>query len=300
MNRSRLAASLAFVLLVFSGALAQDPKFIKIHDGAHWTWFAREDQFREHRADIEAMYSYADKAFEALVDAWGLKPPLSRYTLLVMDKPGGGFAAGDVGEAHAITGEASPGIGCSYDAFFGEAYGIKAFWAHVLITHEMVNLFTGQAVSGGWPVDWWANHRSPFPLMTAVQIEYQLVPEIGVHHLRQSEKDPLVRMFMSLKNQYGWAMFRKAFRMAVQDGVQWDRFGGNPSSLRTNYVAAYLQMGAPEDISPILTGLVPGFDARVVADIVRAHQRWQNAKAGSKAYEQNRTRFLSGSYAAVK
>ena len=126
--------------------------------------------------------------------------------------------------------------------------GIKAYWAHILITHEMVNLFTGQVVSGGWPVDWWANHRSPFPLMTAVEIEYALVPQMAVFHERQGREDPLVGMFMHLKDQFGWAMFRKAFRTAIDDGIHWDAFGGNPSALRTAYVAAYLQIGAPEDI----------------------------------------------------
>ena len=56
----------------------------------------------------------------------------------------------------------------------------------------MVNLFSGEVVSGGWPVDWWANHRSPFPLMTAVEIEYALVPQMAVFHERQGRKDPLV------------------------------------------------------------------------------------------------------------
>ena len=160
-----------------------------------------------------------------------------------MARPGGGFAAGDISEVRAITGKESPGIGCAYDAFSGTANGIKAYWAHILITHEMVNLFTGQIVSGGWPVDWWANHRSPFPLMTAVQIEYALVPHMAVFHERQGREDPLVGMFLQLKDQFGWAMFRKAFRTAIDDGVNWNAFGANPSALRTAYVAAYLQIG---------------------------------------------------------
>ena len=92
----------------------------------------------------------------------------------------------------------------------------------------MVNSFTGQIVSGGWPVDWWANHRSPFPLMTAVEIEYSLVPNMAMFHEQQGRTDPLVRMFLQLKDQYGWAMFRKAFRAAIDDGIHWDAFGGNP------------------------------------------------------------------------
>ena len=52
----------------------------------------------------------ADDAFDRLCDAWGMKPPRERYALLVYDKPGGGFATGDVGEAHQVTGVESPGM----------------------------------------------------------------------------------------------------------------------------------------------------------------------------------------------
>ena len=147
-----------------------------------------------------------------------------------MDRTGGGFAAGDVSEAHAITGKASPGIGCSYDAFSGRANGIKAYWAHILITHEMVNLFTGAVVSGGWPVDWWANHRSPFPLMTAVEIEYSARAGDGGVPRSSGTWRSSGRNVPELKDQYGWSMFRKAFRTAVEDGINWDAFGANPSA----------------------------------------------------------------------
>ncbi len=241
----RLAIVLA-LLSLSSAARAQGPNYKKIHEGKHWTWFARQDQFTRHKADIEALYDYADKAYEKLCESWGLRPPRDKYTLLVWERTGGGFAAGNIGEVRAITGKESPGIGCSYDAFSGSDHGIKAYWAHILITHEMVNLFTGAVVSGGWPVDWWANHRSPFPLMTAVEIEYALVPQMAVFHERQGREDPLVGMFLQLKDQFGWAMFRKAFRTAVDDGIHWDAFGANPSALRTAYVAAYLQIGRPK------------------------------------------------------
>jgi hypothetical protein len=216
-----------------------------------------------------------------------------------MDRPGGGFAAGDIGEVHAITGRRSPGIGCAFDAFSGTAYGIKAYWAHILITHEMVNNFTGQIVGGGWPVDWWANHRSPFPLMPAVEIEYALVPNMAVFHERQGRSDPLVGMFMHLKDQYGWAMLRKAFRAAIDDGIRWDAFGGNPSALRTAYVAAYLQIGAPEDISSILAPLVPKYDAQTVKDIVEDRSKWTALPENSSRRQTLKKVFLRGDYQAV-
>ncbi|MGC8638328.1 MAG: hypothetical protein ACP5XB_00440 [Isosphaeraceae bacterium] len=287
------------LLCATSAARAQKPRFEKIHEGKHWTWYARSDQYQQEKADIEALYAYADKAFDTLREAWGFQPPKPRYSLLVMDRPGGGFAAGDIGEVRRITGERSPGIGCSYDAFSGTANGIKAFWAHILITHEMVNLFTGQIVSGGWPVDWWANHRSPFPLMTAVQIEYALVPRMAVFHERQGRGDPLVGMFLKLKDQYGWAMFRKAFRTAIDDGIKWDALGGNPSALRTAYVAAYLQIGAPEDISGILGPLVPGYDAGTVRDIIKARTKWSVLPNDSAKRKSLRASFLKGDYKAA-
>jgi hypothetical protein len=282
---------------MLSVARAQNTPYEMIHEGKHWTWFARQEEFRRHKADIEALYDYADKAFEKLCECWGVKPPRERYALLVMARTGGGFAAGEIREVRAVTGKESPGIGCAYDAFSGTANGIKGYWAHILITHEMVNLFTGQIVGGGWPVDWWANHRSPFPFMTAVEIEFALVPHMAVFHERQGKSDPLVGMFRQLKDQYGWAMFRKAFRTALEDGIRWDAFGANPSALRTAYVAAYLQMGAPEDIGGILAPLVPGYDDKMVKDIVRARGIWSGSPRDSARREALKASFLKGDYA---
>ena len=103
----RISVVLRLVILlaatsVATVALAQNAPYQLIHEGKHWTWIARQDQFREHKADIEAMYPYADKAFDTLCEAWGFKPHHERYALLVMDHPGGGFATGSVGEARAL------------------------------------------------------------------------------------------------------------------------------------------------------------------------------------------------------
>lgn len=122
----RLAIVLA-VISTASVARAQSQRYQLILEGRHWTWFAREDRFRQHKADIAALYVDADKAFDKVCESWGLKPPRDKYTLLVMARPGGSFAAGDISEARAITGKESSGIGCACDAFFGSANGIKAY-----------------------------------------------------------------------------------------------------------------------------------------------------------------------------
>ncbi len=295
-----MLVSLALCLLFLKPAPTpvQDAPFIEIHHGRHWIWVARQDQYEDHKADIESFYDYADNAYDELAKNWGLKPDIPQQFLLVYEKTGGGFASGDIGEVHKFSaGRSSSGIGISYDAFYGTTYGIKGYWAYAIMTHEMVNSFTGLIVSGGWPRDWWADDRSPFPLMTATQIEFKLIPEVSVQHIKDGLHDPLVGMFLELKNQYGWYMFRTAFQAAIHDGINWDAFGTNPSAIRTNYVAAYLQIGAPENIAPKLSGLVPGFDAAVVKDILRARKAWTALPAGSE-HDAMRKAYLSGDYAA--
>ncbi len=98
---------------------------------------------------------------------------------------------------------------------------------------------------------------------------------------------------------FSGAPVEAAFRAAIADGINWDRFDGNPSPLRTAYVAAYLQIGAPEDISGILAGQVPGYDARVMRDVVRARQRWTSLPANSPRRVKLRDAYLRGDYQAA-
>lgn len=290
-----LRAALAVPLLCAAAArsAADEPKVIRIHTGRHWVWYAQEDQFRAHEADYQALYEYADRAFERLVAAWGLTPAASTYALYIWPKSGGGFATANIAEVHAITNAPQPGIGVSFDAFTGTEHGIRGWWAVAIITHEMCNLVLAQLVSHGWPVDWWANHISPFPKMTAVQIEYDLRPDVAVEHARQLTA-PLDRMFVRLKDQFGWALFRRAFTAARDDGINWERIGDNPSALRTNYVAAYLQLAAPEDLGPYLQGIVPAYDAQAVARILAARREWHALPDSDPRRTELRAAFLGG------
>lgn len=86
---------------------------------------------------------------------------------------------------------------------------------------------------------------------------------------------------------------------SIDDGIQWDRFGANPSPLRTAYVAAYLQIGAPDDISGIFRPLIPGYNAQTVRDIVRAHSRWSGLPRESPKRRALQEPFLKGNYKAV-
>jgi hypothetical protein len=294
--KATVAVLASFLVLTASGFT---DTFVKLHDGAHWTWYAPPAQQQEHGQDIEALYAYADSAFEYLTGAWGLKPQKAQFALVVWPKTGGAFATGDIADIHDVAPPGpQPGIAVSYDAFYNVAQGIKGWWAYVLITHEMVNLLTGQIVSGGWPIDWWADHKSPFPKMTAVQVEFALRPDIAVGHAAQLT-EPLDRMFVRLKDEYGWALFRRAFRAAVDDGIHWDRLGPNPSPQLTNYVCAYLQMSAPEDLEPILKGVVPDYDRQTVARIMAARRKWRALAAADPRRPEVTESYLTGKYEAV-
>jgi len=170
----RLTSAVFCLLCAFCAlARAEDAPFVKVHEGKHWIWFARQDQYDAHKADIEALYDYADAAFDKLCDAWGLKPPGDQYALLVWDKTGGGFAA---------------------------------------------------ATSA--------------------------------------------------------------------------RHAANPSPLRTAYVAAYLEIGAPEDISAVLAAQVPGYDAAKVRGILRARQTWTALPANTPRRTTLQAAYLNGDYQA--
>jgi hypothetical protein len=290
----------AFVVLILTGlASAQSGKLIKIHEGAHWTWYAPADQWSAHKADIQAQFGYADKAFEAIVQAWGFKPVEARYSVVVWSKAGGGFAKADIEEVKSITGKTSPGIGCSYDAFPGIAHGIKGYWATVVLTQEMADLFNRDLMGGGWPFDWWPNEHSAFATMTATEVEYRLAPPIAGYQVA-TITDPLFFMFLNLKDEYGWDMFRQAFKIAQDDGIEWDKVDINPSPLLTNYVAAYLEIGAKGDLSPVLAGVVPRYNHKAVEDIINARSLWLIHSKDSADYKTDQDAFLSGKFADVK
>lgn len=271
------------------------PKIVKVHEGRHWIWCAREDQFKAHQKDYEALYDYADEAFDHLCRIWGITAERQKYYLLIWPKTGGGFAVGDIGELKDLPGGDHPGIGISYDAFFNTDHDVRGWWGVAILTHEMVNLVLGQTVSGGWPVDWWADHISPFPKMTAVQIEFALRPDVGVGHAEQLQS-PQDRMFVHLKDQYGWYLFRRAFELARDDGINWDRIGQNPSALRSNYVCAYLQLAAPESLKKHLDGVVPGYDADRVDRIIAARKKWKGMDEASGERREKRELYLRGHY----
>ncbi|MFI5419953.1 MAG: hypothetical protein ACHQ1H_03200 [Nitrososphaerales archaeon] len=81
-------------------------------------------------------------------------------------------------------------------------------YCYGIISHELCNLLTGEKVTAGWPTEWWANHRSPFPTMIANQALRKVVPQY--YRAWGDYNDPLVVMFEQLYNDFP-GMFPKMF-----------------------------------------------------------------------------------------
>jgi hypothetical protein len=178
---------------------------------------------------------------------------------------------------------------------------VQGFWGYLLPLHESINVFTG-LLSSGWPMDWWADHRSPFPnAMDAVFM--QSIADNGApldpatkRSLRASARlqlerftdpanhtrkyDTEVVMFLDFFNKYGgFKAYADSFRYAiVQDGLRWtsvskDRnFTGddNYSENLSEYVIAYLHLGF--GVSSNLTEAFRGYGVGTLDKRVRPYE----------------------------
>ena len=274
-------------------AQTDDPTIL-IHSGKHFIWYTKQSIWNAHQSDIAAMFDYMDMEFGQAVSDWGVSLPREQFYFWVDPHTGGGFAAGDIGEIHKMTGKIAPGIGVAYDAYYnmgGPGRSIKAYWAYAIGTHETMNLLTGQALSGGWPRDWWADDISPFPAMSAVRIEMELGKgEISAAHDASFHGDKLYAMFKAIQARYGWTVIHKMLALAKADGVRWDRLdsGHNPSPILTAYVTAYMVLGSYDSLGEWSTrffqGVVPGYNQELTAKVLAARENWKTKGGDGKAF----------------
>ena len=89
-------------------------------------------------------------------------------------------------------------------------------YCYGIVTHELCNLFTGECVTAGWPTEWWANHRSPFPTMLANEVMRVLIPKY--YRMWGDYNDPLVLMFEKLYKTYP-GMFSRMFKKMRELGI---------------------------------------------------------------------------------
>lgn len=259
-------------------------QYILVHSSQYWNWYATEERWNANSQAYQAQLSFPDQVYEKMKEFLGIDPiqgtPDKRFYLLVNEQTGGGFAAGHISEIGK-----GPGIGISWDAWTNQFAG-NTYWSHELIAHETVNVFTGLILSG-WPVDWWANHRSPFPFMVKIKILEALGYRDGSQADRE-RSDTLTKMFLDLQTKYNWDLYRQLLKHIANDGWNsWDTLtesgGSNPSVLRSSYVAAYLSAAANTNLTDVINSAYNAtehldyrLDAQAVQRIVDKRNELQN------------------------
>jgi len=143
-------------------------------------------------------------------------------------------------------------------------------WAHICSVQEITNSYTAD-VAGGWPRDWWADHKSPFPIF----VNWNILDDLGItdaytfdYALQHGpgpsgntgtdmdpwyvsssgfqQWDPQEKIFRYLEALGGWAMFGSMFQYLDQDQIRLEVAAPaqyNISELRSEYVVAYMSLG---------------------------------------------------------
>jgi len=271
--------------------------YVLVYDSPSTRWCVDRDFWSQpgNAQAISRFFAYGDAVYSKLQTLFNIHPS-EKFVYQALDVTGGAHTGSDFGLGVSVTGDA-----------FGNTFNdpvtnapIQGFWGYLLTLHEAINDFTG-IVSPGWPSDWWADHRSPFPNA----LDYYLLRDIGTERndstilasaTAQHERfgdpnltgfDPEVGLFETLYDQYGgYAAFTNAFALVQQDGINWDTVDSHvlPSEILTEYVIAYLQLGirtttnltdslfVANGVGSLDTGIGPyPVDASNVAAIATAH-----------------------------
>ena len=210
-----------------------------------------------HGAFPTAFFKYGDDVIDELVAVFNV-PAAGLYTY---------EAAAETGSAH--TGSECCGLGVTVtgDAFYNNGYGATGYWGYLLSLHEMINDWTGQ-VSGGWPTDFWADHVSAFPNSLDWHIMQTLgtknndgnlskaaVAQKGRFYPGGDSVDARVGMFDNIFDlpSFGFDGYSRVFKLVEADKMSWDGLGvPNADVKRTEYVIAYLSLGAQKSVTDIM------------------------------------------------
>ncbi len=203
--------------------------------------------------------------------------------------------------AHTGTDCSTFGDGVTGDAFTGPGPGnVTGFWGYLLALHEAINDWTG-LTSGGWPTDYWADHISGFPNEMDWRIMGTLGAKLNDANLIAASPaqkarfwpngdgppDSRVQMFddiFVLPNMgNGYEGFSRIFGLIQADKLSWDSVatnGANPDERRSEYVAAYLSLGAGQSVLPIMQTPGPGYAVRRRVAGLRRTLGWVAGRPG--------------------
>ncbi|MFZ1081684.1 MAG: hypothetical protein WAO19_07140 [Candidatus Kryptoniota bacterium] len=242
---------------------------LKVHSGKYWDWYADASTWAANVAAVTPIFPVMDTATDQLDRDWGTSSPTAKlYVYIDASLSGAAYSTGDISQVDDARGKSpSPGIGLAPDLFTGMNYGAIGGTAIVFGVHETVNQRTANVSVAGWPVDWWADNKSPFPGMT----EVHLLNQIGYNTIAKNDDlnlsgDPLYLMMKNIQAHYGWGIFTNMFSALRAKGVNdWSYIDGgaaNPSSELTAYVTAYMVKASGEPIATFnafVSGVIPTY-----------------------------------------
>jgi hypothetical protein len=245
------------VLAYADSAWACSDSQTEVYRSAKSVWCVENEIIQKYGEFPKEFFPYGDQIIDELVELFHV-PAEGVYTFEAMKESG-----------YAHTGSECCGLGVTVtgDAFYNEGYGSKGYWGYLLSLHELINDWTGQ-VSGGWPTDFWADHVSAFPN----SLDWHIMETLGKKNDDQNltnasaaqkmrfypggdSEDKRVGMFDQIFDLpgVGYDGLSRVFDYVEGDGISWDRLGvPNPDVKRTEYVMAYLSLGAEKSVVPIM------------------------------------------------
>ena len=241
----------------------------------------------ENAKAISRFFPYFDAVIVQDKALFPVKTPNAQFAFVVTVPTGLGHAGCDLRKVGAGGTFCNTISGDFFTAAFRDPVSrklIRGFWGYLFPVHESINLFTG-LMSPGWPTDWWADHRSPFPsamdvvLLRAIaanadSLDPDIKRDVAASALLQFRRfadpgDPMghydkeVAMFLDLFDRFGgFKAYARAFEYAFgEDRLQWplvshvSSFNGDDdhSENLSEYVIAYLQLGfgTDQDLTPM-------------------------------------------------
>ena len=244
-----------------NGAHTAKVDYLQVHLSNIAKWCVDSTFWPANAVAISQFYKYYDSVVSKLTSLFGVQIPLP-IVVEVTTRTGGACACGPkfgARDSVVVTGDAFSNV--VVDA---ASRRIPSFWGYLLTLHETINVVTAHVGGGNWPVDWWADHRSPFPNMLDEHVMREIGEETNNEALENGailqhqqfdtggpSYDPEVVMFDNFFNRYGgFAVFRRFFRLVDEDNIHWP--GNNPSQLRSEYVIAYLSLafGTSSELTP--------------------------------------------------
>jgi hypothetical protein len=200
--------------------------------------FLVESEFGKEAAWTEPFLNDAWKVLVRLMDNRKIEPPSGIHVSLKKDPDMGG-----------IGGWATPeSIGFTSNAWPKDKHRI---W---ILAHELTNLFAAHyGGAGGYPADWWANGRSPFPEYVSCLVMEELgYREAAEHRKAGMQSKPDHMLYWKLHAKHGFELFARFFKLVNADGLDMGLVGKpwpHPDEARSAYTMAYLSMAAGENIA---------------------------------------------------